>query len=94
MVLRSAGFELLTEDQQGQQFGFSQANGKIKGHVDGIITSAPPELNLSFPMLWECKSMNNKSWLQTSEKGISRTKTIYASQIALYQAYSQFSSKA
>lgn len=85
--LRTAGFELLTHDQSGKQFGFTQASGAIKGHIDGIITSAPVELNLSCPCLWECKSMNNKSWNDTKTKGVAESKPIYASQIALYQAY-------
>lgn len=85
--LRQAGFELLTEDEQGKQFGFSQSSGMIQGHVDGIITVALSELKLSVPMLWECKSMNNKSWLTTSKQGLAQSKPLYASQIALYQAY-------
>jgi len=39
--LRDAGFTLLTEDRDGKQFGFSVADGKIAGHVDGIITGSP-----------------------------------------------------
>lgn len=85
--LRQAGFKLLTEDKTGQQFGFRQADGMIQGHIDGIITDAPLELNLSVPCLWECKSMNNKSWNDTKNKGLIQSKPIYASQIALYQAY-------
>ncbi|MBY7649847.1 MAG: hypothetical protein C4617_05105 [Candidatus Liberibacter europaeus] len=85
--MRLAGFELLTEDDSGRQFGFSQANGAIKGHIDGIIKSAPIGIDLSCPCLWECKSMNNKSWYDTKIKGVVVSKPIYASQIALYQAY-------
>ena len=61
--------------------------GKIKGHIDGVITSAPNELNLKFPMLWECKSLNNKSWNDTVKKGLVISKPIYAAQVAIYQAY-------
>ncbi|QTP63902.1 hypothetical protein HUT03_02250 [Candidatus Liberibacter africanus] len=85
--MRQAGFELLTEDETGQQFGFSQGDGAIQGHIDGIITSAPEELNLAAPCLWECKTMNNKSWLTTSQQGLVKSKPVYASQIAFYQAY-------
>ena len=49
--LRQAGFDLITEKKDGSQFGFSALNGKIKGHVDGVIIDAPEELNLTFPML-------------------------------------------
>jgi hypothetical protein len=85
--LRDSGFELVTNKANGDQFGFSVVGGKIKGHIDGVITSAPNDLNLKFPMLWECKSLNNKSWNDTVKKGLVISKPIYAAQIAIYQAY-------
>ncbi|WP_039758486.1 PD-(D/E)XK nuclease family protein [Bartonella queenslandensis] len=85
--LRLAGFELFTETSNGGQFGFSAASGRIRGHVDGIINNAPEALGLTFPMLWECKSLNNKSWQNTVKRGVAKSKPIYAAQIALYQAY-------
>ena len=89
--LRQAGFDLVTEKKDGSQFGFSVANGKIKGHIDGVVISAPNDLKLSFPMLWECKSLNNKSFNDTVKKGLTISKPIYASQIAIYQAYMESS---
>ena len=85
--LRSAGVELFTEKPDGSQFGFSVAGGRIRGHVDGIINSAPAELELSFPMLWECKSLNARSWKDTVKRGVAKSKPVYAAQIAIYQAY-------
>ena len=35
--LRLAGFDLYTRKQDGEQFGFSVAGGRIQGHVDGVI---------------------------------------------------------
>ncbi len=89
--LRLAGFELYTQRKGGGQFGFSVADGRIQGHVDGIISAAPPELGLSFPMLWECKTMNDKNWKDTAKKGMATTKPVYAAQIATYQAYMEAS---
>ena len=89
--LRQAGFDLVTEKKDGSQFGFSALNGKIKGHVDGVIIDAPEKLNLTFPMLWECKSLNNKSFNDTAKKGLAVSKPIYAAQIAIYQAYMESS---
>ena len=90
--LRLAGFTLQTEKADGRQFGFSAVNGKLKGHVDGIITGTPDELKLDgFPMLWECKSLNAKSWKDTVKKGIAKSKPVYAAQIAVYQAYMESS---
>lgn len=85
--LRKAGFTLFTARQDGSQFGFSVAKGRIRGHVDGIITDGPAELGLSYPMLWECKSLNNKSWNDTAKKGVVLSKPVYATQMAIYQAY-------
>jgi len=85
--LRDAGFTLLTETATRGQFGFTAASGRLKGHIDGVITTAPAELGLSFPMLWECKSLNNKSWNDTVKKGVTISKPVYAAQMAIYQAY-------
>ena len=85
--LRLAGFELHNQKGDGGQFGFSVAGGKIKGHVDGIITAAPASLNLSFPMLWECKTMADKHWKACVKSGVAVTKPVYAAQMATYQAY-------
>ena len=85
--LRMAGFELHNQKANGGQFGFSVAGGRIKGHVDGIITAAPPELGLSFPMLFECKTMADKHWKACAKSGVAVTKPVYAAQMATYQAY-------
>ena len=85
--LRLAGFDLYTRRRDGDQFGFSVANGRIQGHVDGVIANGPPSLELSFPMLWECKTMNDKQWRDTVKRGVVVAKPVYAGQIATYQAY-------
>ena len=88
--LRAAGVDLYTRkgnDPDGQQFGFSVAGGRIRGHADGIIAGAPEALKLGVPALWECKTMNAKNWRETVKSGVAVAKPIYAAQIALYQAY-------
>lgn len=88
--LQIAGFDLKTRNEEGKQFGFSTAEGKIAGHVDGIIHSFPEELKkigLRPQALWECKSLNNKSWQETSKKSLMLTKPLYFSQVQLYMAY-------
>lgn len=89
--LRGAGFELITNKANGDQFGFVVAGGKVKGHIDGVIIAAPTELSFKFPMLWECKSLNDKSWKDVVKKGLAVSKPIYAAQIAVYQAYMEAS---
>jgi len=88
--LRGAGFDLYTHKAHrpdGEQFGFSVAGGRIRGHVDGIIASAPEDLGIGVPALWECKTMNARNWRETVKKGVALAKPVYAAQIAIYQAY-------
>ena len=88
--LRAAGFVLATrkgDRPDGEQFGFSVAGGRIRGHVDGVLAGGPTIPGMAFPALWECKTMNAKSWRETSNKGVAASKPIYAAQIAVYQAY-------
>lgn len=88
--LRSAGFDLYTRrggGEHGEQFGFSVAGGRIRGHVDGVFAGGPAIPGMAFPALWECKTMNAKAWRETSSKGVAAAKPIYAAQIAVYQAY-------
>jgi hypothetical protein len=86
--LRMAGFDLYTTKGNrpgGEQFGFSVADGRIRGHVDGVINDGPTLPG--FPALWECKSMNARSWRDTVKHGLAASKPVYAAQIAVYQAY-------
>ena len=88
--LRAAGIDLYTRKgnrPDGDQFGFSVAGGRIRGHVDGIIADAPAALGLRTPALWECKTMNAKNWRACVKEGVTVSKPVYAAQIAIYQAY-------
>jgi len=88
--LRAAGFDLYTRKgnrPDGGQFGFSIASGRIRGHVDGIIAAGPEGFGLAVPALWECKTMNAKNWRACVKDGVTKSKPVYAAQIALYQAY-------
>ncbi len=85
--LRAAGIDLVTQKRDGDQFGFSVAGGRIRGHVDGIVAAAPAALGLRTPALWESKTMKAKNWRETVAKGVTVSKPVYAAQIAIYQAY-------
>lgn len=85
--LRYAGFELYTETSTGGQFGFSAVDGRLCGHVDGVLAAGPDDVQGQYPALWECKSLNAKSWKDTVKRGVTLSKPVYAAQIALYQAY-------
>ena len=49
--------------------------------------AAPADLGLSFPMLWECKTMADKHWKACTKSGVAVTCPVYAAQMATYQAY-------
>jgi hypothetical protein len=85
--LRVAGFDLYTRRQNGEQFGFSVAKGRVRGHVDDILAGGPVALGLQYPALWECKTMNDKNWRDCVKRGVTLAKPVYAAQIAIYQAY-------
>jgi len=92
--LRGAGFDLYTRKgnrPDGGQFGFSVAGGRIRGHVDGIIAAGPEGFDLAVPALWECKTMNAKNWRACVKDGVTKSKPVYAAQIAVYQAYMEAS---
>tara|TARA_R110002012_G_scaffold1954_3_gene9321 strand:+ start:1329 stop:2120 length:792 start_codon:yes stop_codon:yes gene_type:complete len=83
--IKQSGFDLRTVDKQGEQFGFSIADDQIKGHIDGVICAGPVELQ--YPMLWECKSANDKKFKEFVRVGVAKANPTYAAQIAVYQAY-------
>lgn len=85
--LRMAGFNLKTEDANGHQFGFSVANGRLRGHVDGVLTAGPE--GFAYPALWENKCLGTKSWRDVEKHKLAVSKPVYAAQIALYQSYLQ-----
>ncbi len=85
--LRAAGFDLRTELQDGSQFGFSDAGGRLQGHVDGVIVDGPQ--GYRYPMLWENKCVSAKTWRELRKHKLAKARPVYAGQIALYQAYLQ-----
>lgn len=91
--LRIAGFYVITRNENGEQFGFSTADGKLQGHVDGIIQGFPKKFvdgagtSPTAPWLLEIKTMNNKSWNDTKKHEVLVSKPIYYAQVQLYMAY-------
>ncbi|MBK8321616.1 MAG: hypothetical protein IPL06_02495 [Betaproteobacteria bacterium] len=83
--LRAAGFDLRTRKTNGEQFGFTAANGRLQGHVDGVIVGGPE--GFAYPALWENKCLGSKSWRDLEKNRLAVAKPVYAAQVALYQAY-------
>tara|TARA_R100000935_G_scaffold25704_1_gene45533 strand:- start:2887 stop:3675 length:789 start_codon:yes stop_codon:yes gene_type:complete len=83
--IKDAGFDLRTEQSDGKQFGFSIADGEIKGHIDGVVCDGP--VAMGYPSLWECKSANDNKFKAFVRHGVAKANPVYATQLALYQTY-------
>ena len=96
--LQKAGFKLETADKYGKPYGFEQAqgfhlnkvqmegaDGRIRGHVDGIIRKGP--LKSKYPLLWECKTMKASQWKELVKQGVEISHPHYYVQVQLYMAY-------
>jgi hypothetical protein len=84
--LRLAGFDLRTHNRKGEQFGFSVAGGRLRGHIDGVIV-AGPDIGLPWPALWEHKAVNAKSWTDIVKHGLRAARPVYFAQVQVYMAY-------
>ena len=83
--LRAGGFDLRTRRDDGQQFGFTAVDGQLQGHIDGVIVGGPD--GFSYPALWECKCLGQKSWRDLEKHKLAVANPVYAAQVAIYQAY-------
>jgi hypothetical protein len=86
--LRAAGFDLRTRNRSGEQFGFAIADGRIRGHIDGVII-AGPDVGIVWPALFEHKALSQKSWNDVVKRGVSEARPVYFAQVQLYMAYMQ-----
>lgn len=84
--LKAGGFDLKIRNKHGEQFGFSVLDGRIQGHFDGVIV-AGPDLGEPYPLLWECKGLNDKSWKHLAAHGLRKSKEVYFGQTQLYMGY-------
>lgn len=86
--LRAAGLDLRTQGQDGKQFGFAVAKGRIRGHCDGVIVGGPEHFG-PYPRLWECKVLGEKGWKKLEKEKLRKAYPTYYGQVAIYQAYLQ-----
>jgi hypothetical protein len=83
--IERAGFDLRTVDPAtGEPYAFR--DGPIEGHADGVIIDGP-ELGFDYPVLWEAKGLNDRSWQDIVKAGVRRAKPVYYGQCCLYMAY-------
>jgi hypothetical protein len=82
-----AGFNLRVKDSKGRQFGWEAIDGKIQGHIDGVILDGPPIESMHYPALLEIKSVNKKSWSRFKKHGVRIASDLYFGQMQLNMAY-------
>lgn len=82
----SAGFLVKTRGKDGKQFEFSIMDGKIKGHVDGVIVGGPAPFQ-PYPRLWECKGIQEKDWKALTKEKLRKKYPVYYGQCQIYMAY-------
>lgn len=100
--LRLAGFTLVTEDANGNQFGFALAHHpetgqpRFKGFCDGVVVAGPEvigvgsdAIQLKYPFLWENKAVNNKKFDKFVAEGVERSHPQYYSQMQIYMNFLQ-----
>ena len=85
MHILANGFDLRTRHADDVQFGFEAADGRLQGHVDGVIVAGPE--GFTYPALWENKCLGAKSFRELEKHYLAVAKPVYAAQVALYQAY-------
>ncbi len=82
-----AGFTLTQKGKSGP-IGFSQLDGRFKGHVDGVFTAGPTDIpGLGYPCLWEHKGVGAKTYREIEKHGLKKARPGYYAQVAVYAAY-------
>ena len=84
--LKAAGFRVKAIKKDGSQYGFSILDGKIAGHVDGIITSGV--MKLPYPLLFEHKIMKSTYYKKLVKEGLQLSNPSYYAQVQWYMHHS------
>ena len=94
---RCAGFDLLTEKDDGSQYGFkaaadpSSGQYRLAGEIDGLFLSAPAEVAclgiFPTPCLWESKKATHKKCTKFRKQGVAKADPKYHGQMQTNMAY-------
>lgn len=83
-----AGFKLTQRDPRTLiAYGFSQLDGRFKGHPDGVFRDGPAVAGMGYPCLWEHKGVGAKSYREIDREGLKKAKPAYYAQVQIYMAY-------
>lgn len=86
--LIDAGFDVSSwSAKTNKPHGFSQANGKFRGHVDGVIIDGPAIPDVGYPAVWEHKALGAKGAREVERQGLKKARPGYYAQVQIYMAY-------
>jgi hypothetical protein len=77
-----------------EQLGFQAVGGLFRGHADGVLIDGPQLPGLRFPCVWEHKALGAKGFRAIERDGLVKLYAVYAAQVAIYQAYLDFTNPA
>jgi hypothetical protein len=83
-ALAGAGFRI---ERGTPRTGFTAADGRFRGHADGIILAGPPIEGMGYPCLWEHKALGDSGWKKLEKDGLLKAYPQYYAQVQLYLAY-------
>jgi hypothetical protein len=70
-----------------ERLEFQAVGGLFRGHTDGILIDGPELPALRYPCIWEHKCLSANGWKTIERAGLTGIYSIYAAQVAIYQAY-------
>ena len=70
-----------------ERLKFEAVGGLFRGHTDGILIDGPELPALRYPCIWEHKCLSANGWKAIERDGLTGIYSIYAAQVAIYQAY-------
>lgn len=79
-----AGFDLRRPIEGDPRFEFFTEDGKLGGHIDGVLCGGPAEIELPWPLLWEHKIMKASVWRATKKHGVEIEHPTYYGQQVVY----------
>ncbi len=83
-ALTAVGFRI---ERGTERCAFTAADGRFKGHVDGIIIAGPDLPGVAYPCLWEHKALGDSGWKKLEKDGIVKAYEQYHAQCQIYMAY-------
>lgn len=78
-------YDIITHDDEGNQFSFEHLNGEYKGHCDAIfLGDKGRDEGLKFPCVSDIKGLGNAAFKEVQERGVHNARPEYWNQLNIY----------